>query len=351
MPAGLHADHRRANLCINMSAKSRSVPIVGITMGDAAGIGPEIVLKALTSGAFPKHLRCIVIGDGSVLRRMAAQLNLNISFRQFELEADIREGDVEVFDLENLPQQFQIGIDSALTGKSAAENVVAAVGLWKAGELDAIATAPISKKAISMGGFEFPGHTEFLAELTDTTEFAMSFFAGKLRVVLLSTHLPLISAIKLVKSETLVRLIEFSDRELRKLLGRSVRIAIAGLNPHASEGGMFGAEEEKEIAPAIALCRSKGIEVTGPYAPDTIFMRTHRGEFDACIAMYHDQATIAVKALSFGKGVNVTLGLPLVRTSVDHGTAYDIAGKGIADGSSMREAIVLAGELAWGRDL
>jgi 4-hydroxythreonine-4-phosphate dehydrogenase len=219
--------------------------------------------------------------------------------------------------------------------------------LWRSGRIDAIATAPISKNALALAGYKYPGHTEFLAELTGTSEFAMSFFAGPLRVVLLTTHLSLLDAISAVKQESLIRLIRFSSVQMRALLKRDVRIAVAGLNPHASEGGMFGDEEAEEIIPAIQRCRQEfGVDVSGPFSPDTIFLRGFRGEFDAVIACYHDQATIAVKCLSFGSAVNVTLGLPLIRTSVDHGTAFDIAGKGVADASSMKAAIETAVELA-----
>jgi 4-hydroxythreonine-4-phosphate dehydrogenase len=174
----------------------------------------------------------------------------------------------------------------------------------------------------------------------------MSFFGGDLRVVLLSTHVSLRNAIELITADRLADLIKFTSDQMSRLLGKRVSIAVAGLNPHASEGGMFGHEEESEISPAVKRCRDEyGIEVTGPYSPDTVFLRAARGEFDAVIALYHDQATIPVKSLSFGSAVNVTLGLPLVRTSVDHGTAFDIAGKGVADASSMKAAISLAGEL------
>jgi 4-hydroxythreonine-4-phosphate dehydrogenase len=218
--------------------------------------------------------------------------------------------------------------------------------MWRAGEIDAISTAPISKRSLAMGGYDHPGHTEFLAALTGTERFAMSFFADKLRVVLMSTHMPLIEAIRFVTTERLAWLIEFTDRQMSDLLGRKVTIAVAGINPHASENGMFGSEEAEFIEPAVAAARGKGIEVSGPYSPDTIFLRGFKGEFDAVIACYHDQATIPVKALSFGSGVNVTLGLPLIRTSVDHGTAFDIVGKKPADHSSMMAAIRLAAELA-----
>ena len=173
----------------------------------------------------------------------------------------------------------------------------------------------------------------------------MSFFAEKLRVVLVSTHVSLRNAIELVTTASLVDLIRFSDKTLPNLIGKRPKIAVAGINPHASEGGMFGNEEAEQISPAVEKCRNEGIDVAGPFSPDTIFLRGFRGEFDLVVACYHDQATIAVKSLSFGSSVNVTLGLPLIRTSVDHGTAFDIAGKGIADESSMKAAIKLAADL------
>ncbi|MFT3745656.1 MAG: 4-hydroxythreonine-4-phosphate dehydrogenase PdxA [Pyrinomonadaceae bacterium] len=329
-----------------MYSRNSELPIVGITMGDAAGIGPEIVLKALEDKTILVASRCVIIGDASFLRKTAAGLNATFQLTEFGEQAP---NSVEVFDLANLPEEFAIGIDAAATGKASAENIEAAIKLWKDGKIDAIATAPISKKAIHLGGYDFPGHTEFLAELTETKEFRMSFFAEGLRTVLLSTHLPILKAIDLIKKDNLVELIAFTNREMSKLLGRKVSIAVAGLNPHASEGGMFGGEEAAEITPAIEHCRSAlGIDASGPYSPDTIFLRGFKGDFDAVIALYHDQATIAVKSLSFGSGVNVTLGLPVIRTSVDHGTAYDIAGKGIAEASSMVSAIKLAGELVKG---
>lgn len=305
-------------------------------MGDAAGIGPEIVVKSLADMSLRSVCQPLVIGDAACLQKTAAHLGLST----------FDSGEVEIVDLANLPPGFEIGADNAVTGKASAENVEAAISLWKAKKIDAVCTAPISKKAINLGGYDFPGHTEFLATLTGTSEFAMSFFAGDLRVVLLSTHHSLRAAIALVTKQAVVDLIRFSNRELVRLLHRPVTIAVAGLNPHASEGGKFGREEHDEIIPAVNECKSAGINVSGPYSPDTIFLRAYKGDFDAVIALYHDQATIAVKCLSFGSGVNVTLGLPLTRTSVDHGTAYDIAGRGIADASSMSAAIRLAADLS-----
>src|ERR1043166_5283108 len=283
-------------------------PVIGITMGDAAGIGPEVVVKALTAESISSKCRCVIIGDAAVLGETSRSLN-----------CDIKSKDIEIFDLKNLPDRFDIGVDSPVTGRASAEYIEAAVRLWQERKIDAICTAPISKKALAMAGYDFPGHTELLASLTNAKKFAMSFFGGDLRVVLHSTHLSLREAIERVKKDSLIDLIEFSAGELGKLLGRTVRLAVAGLNPHASEGGMFGFEELREVKPAVDHCRSElNIDVSGPYSPDTIFLRGFNGEFDAVIALYHDQATIAVKSLAFGSAVNVTLGLPLVRTSVDH---------------------------------
>lgn len=324
-------------------------PIIGITIGDAAGIGPEVVIKALAEKNFVDNFHPVLIGDAAVLFKTADNLNLDFNAtvvgHNDNLSRNVEQ--TTIYDLNNLKQAFNFGEESEVTGRASAENIEAAVRLWREGKIDAVATAPISKKAIRLGGYDFPGHTEFLADLTGTKEFAMSFFAEKLRVVLLSTHISLTEAIQLVKTENLVRLIKFSAAALGRLLKKDVKIAVAGLNPHASESSLFGDEEAREILPAIEICRQDfGIDVSGAYSPDTIFLRAFRGEFDGVIACYHDQATIAVKCLSFGASVNVTLGLPLIRTSVDHGTAFDIAGKGIADASSMKSALTLAAKLA-----
>ena len=322
-----------------------TIPIVAVTMGDAAGIGPEIILKALSDPDLSKVSRNVVVGDAAVLEKTAKHLGLPLSFVPFADTPARPDEAVEVVDLANIAGSLAIGRESAEAGRASAEYIETAVRLWREKKVDAIATAPINKASLVLGGYNFPGHTEFLAKLTGTRKFAMSFFAERLRVVLLSTHLSLQSAIDLVTRKNLVGLIEFTDVEIGKLLHRKIRIAVAGLNPHASEGGLFGDEEQKEIIPAIKYCRDKGINVAGPFSPDTIFLRGFNGDFDAVVACYHDQATIAVKSLSFGSSVNVTLGLPLIRTSVDHGTAFDIAGRGVADASSMKAAIRLASEL------
>ncbi len=326
-----------------------NLPYVGITIGDPAGIGPEIVLKAISENDQRDVCRPMIIGDLRFLRQLAEEIDVRIEL--FDADAPANPDRpylaVPVIDLGNLREEFPRGIESEIAGKASAEYIVAAVDLWKSGKIDAIVTAPINKKALALGGYDYPGHTEFLAELTDTKDFAMSFFAGKLCVVLLSTHVSLRNAIALIKTDKLVDLIRFTEQKVSALLKRKIKIAVAGLNPHASEDGMFGNEEADEIIPAIEVCREKfGIDVVGPFSPDTIFLRGFEGEFDAVVSCYHDQATIAVKCLSFGASVNVTLGLPLIRTSVDHGTAYDIVGKNSADSSSLRSAIKLAAEFA-----
>jgi 4-hydroxythreonine-4-phosphate dehydrogenase len=329
-------------------------PIVGITMGDPAGIGPEIVLKAVADPSLARVCRPLIIGDLAFLRGQADLLAIEIDLYEYDVKAGLADSaGIAVRDLRNISEEgIAPGTETPQAGRAAAGYIIEAVDLWRNGVIEAIATAPINKKSLTDGGFDFPGHTEFLADLTETREFRMSFFAEDLRVVLLSTHLSLTDAIGRVKKGPLIELIRFSDRELSKLLGRKIKLAVAGLNPHASEHGMFGSEEADEIRPAVEACRMvHEIDVSGPFSPDTIFLRGYKGEFDAVISCYHDQATIAVKCLSFGKGVNVTLGLPLIRTSVDHGTAFDIAGKGLADHSSLLSAVALAADLCRvGRD-
>jgi 4-hydroxythreonine-4-phosphate dehydrogenase len=321
-------------------------PRLAITIGDAAGIGAEITLKALeqlTSSFVP-----VVIGDADFLLKCSRKFGLIHDFEVIRKNQSIPEiaDKPIIYDLQNLEKPIRFGVESASYGRAAAEYIQTAVRLCKENQVDAIVTAPISKKALQMAGYDFPGHTEFLAHLTGTKDFAMSFFAGNLRTVLLSTHLPLKEAIKLVKKKNLIKLIAFTDFEFRKLFYKKPKIAVAGLNPHASEKGMFGKEEYKEILPAIEYCREEyGIDVSGPYSPDTVFLRAFGGEFDFVVSCYHDQASIAVKCLAFGDAVNVTLGLPFIRTSVDHGTAFEIAGKGVADASSMIAAIRLARDL------
>ena len=318
-------------------------------MGDPAGIGPEVVLKAVAEEEVQRICIPVIVGDAQLLAHTARTLDLQSGYDIVRVGEPLPEqaSGPLIFHLDNINGVIEPGVESAAAGKAAGGYIEAAVELCAAGSVDAIATAPINKRSLFLGGYSFPGHTEFLAHLTGSEEFAMAFVAANLRIVLISTHVPLAEAIRLVKRELIVRTIHLTNRELKRWGIDRPRIAVAALNPHGAEGGLFGMEETSEIAPAVAECRNADdINVEGPYSADTVFLRASRGEFDAVIACYHDQAMIPVKCLSFGEAVNVTLGLPFIRTSVDHGTAFDIAGKGIAEHSSMVAAIKLAAELA-----
>jgi 4-hydroxythreonine-4-phosphate dehydrogenase len=323
-------------------------PRLGITMGDPAGIGPEVTLKAVINPEVLTICAPVIIGDAQYLARWARIFNLEAGFEVINpgtpLSAQLKLP--VVYNLNNVPGSIEMGKEQAACGQAAAEFIKAAVELCLRGELEAITTAPINKSALFLSGYSFPGHTEFLAHLTGTKDFAMAFISPSLRVALLTTHLPLAKAITCVKKSRLERLIRLVHREMIRYGIEQPRIAVAALNPHGAEGGLFGFEEAAEMIPAIESCRLQdGINVSGPFSGDTIFLRASRGEFDIVISCYHDQGLIPVKCLSFGEAVNVTMGLPFIRTSVDHGTAFDIAGQGKADPSSMIAAIKLAVEL------
>ncbi len=329
----------------------RRRPRIGITMGDPAGIGPEVVLKAAAEESVRRACLPVIVGDAQLLAHTARKLNLQCGYevvRRDEPWPDSLDDspDPLVFHLDNISANIEPGVESGAAGRASAEYIEAAVELCGAGRLDAISTAPINKRALFLGGYSFPGHTEFLAHLTGSRDCAMAFVAANLRIVLISTHVPLAEAIRLVERERIERVVRLADRELRRWGIDAPRIAVAALNPHGAEGGLFGVEESSEILPAVESCRAAGLDARGPYSADTVFLRASRGEFDAVVSLYHDQAMIPVKCLSFGEAVNVTLGLPFIRTSVDHGTAFDIAGRGVAEHSSMVAAILLAAELS-----
>ena len=324
-------------------------PRVGITSGDPAGIGPEIVLKAVASSEVRSMTAPVIIGPANELRRQALELGLMCEYpaaSEIQLASRVPDGPV-IYDTGDVQEPIARGTLSGAAGRAAITAIEAGVTLCLNHRLDAIATAPINKEALKLAGSPFPGHTEMLASLCGARESLMCFFAGDLKVFLLTIHLSLADAIAAITKERVASAIVLADRELRRFGIARPRIAVAGLNPHAGENGLFGSEEAREIAPAIAECRANhNIEVSGPFPADTLFVRAARGEFDAVAACYHDQGLIPVKCLAFGKAVNVTLGLPIIRTSVDHGTAFDIAGRGVADPGSMIEAIILAARLA-----
>ncbi len=286
-----------------------NLPRIAVTVGDPAGIGPEIAAKAAEDPRVTSVCTPVLFGPAGLAR-------------------------------------FPPGRLSAEAGRAAYDAIVEAVAAVTAGGVDALATAPISKEAFAMAGLPWRGHTELLAHLTGAPFVAMMFHADAIRVVLATIHVPLAEVPRLLTRALLEQVIRLTARELPRFGFAEPRLAVCGLNPHAGEGGVLGHEEQRVMGPAIAACRADGIAVSGPYPADTVFVRATRGECDAVIACYHDQGLIPVKLLAFGKAVNVTLGLPIIRTSVDHGTAFDIAGTGVADHGSLVEAIRLAARLA-----
>lgn len=326
------------------------LPIIAITSGDAGGIGPEILLKASGREEFMETCRPLIIGSWRVLQEAARRLKLPLEMRRARVEdwQPLPRGVVTVLDMDNLgPEWVFRGQPCPETGRAAAECILKAVDLALAGEVDAIATAPLNKEGLNLAGYAYPGHTELLAELTQTTDYAMMMVGGELRVVLVTTHLPLREVSAALSREKIVRIIRLANRSVSTLFGVArPRIAVAALNPHAGEGGLFGREELDHIAPAIEEACSLGIEACGPYPADTLFQPQRSREFHAMVVMYHDQGLIPVKMAAFGNAVNVTLGLPIIRTSVDHGTAYDIVGRGAANPASLLTAVRLAVQMA-----
>ena len=284
-----------------------SLPRIAITAGDPAGIGPEIAEKAAADPRVRAVCDPLIYGSES---------------------------------------RFEPGQLSAAAGQAAYEAIVRAVRDAEAGGVSAIATAPISKKALALAGLPWRGHTDMLAALTNTREVAMMFHSSRLRVVLATIHIPLADVPAALTLPAVLGVIALTAREMPKFNLSDPRLALAGLNPHAGEQGVIGQEEERVLGPAVNLSREKGIDITGPWPGDTVFLRAVQGEFDVVIACYHDQGLIPVKLMAFGEAVNVTLGLPIIRTSVDHGTAFDIAGRAVANPESMVQAVLLAARLA-----
>ncbi len=291
---------------------SASLPRIGITVGDPAGIGPEIARKAAADAAVLAVCEPVLYGPAT----------------DDELRA------------------FQPGQISADAARAAYDAIVRAVGDASAGRIHAVATAPINKEGFAAAGLRWKGHTDLLAELTGAPRVAMMFYAEALRVVLATVHIALAEVPRALTRDLVEGTIDLTARELPRFGYATPKIAVAGLNPHAGEHGVIGREDDEVLAPAIVTMRQRGVDVQGPFPADTVFVRASRGEFDAVVACYHDQGLIPVKLLAFGRAVNVTLGLPIVRTSVDHGTAYDIAGRGVADPSSLIEAVKLAARLS-----
>jgi 4-hydroxythreonine-4-phosphate dehydrogenase len=329
-------------------------PFIGVTMGDPAGVGPEITCKMFAEKGIYDYCRPLVIGDGGCLSEgmKVGKVRLELNSIRRVKEGKFVPGTIDIIDLHNVDlSRLKMGQPQAMAGKACVEYIQKAVELATAGEIDAIVTGPINKKAMNMGGYKYSGHTELLADLTKTKDFAMLLVTGPLKVIHVSTHVSLAEAIRRVKKKRVETVIKLANQALKEMGVPRPRIAVAGLNPHAGEDGMFGDEEIRVIAPAIESAKKGGIDVSGPIAPDTIFMRAKNGEYDVVVAMYHDQGHIAIKMLGFQLGVNVSIGLPIIRTSVDHGTAYRRAGLrlGTGDASSLIEATKLAAQMAMGR--
>lgn len=328
-------------------------PLLAITLGDPAGIGPEIILKAMTHSQVHEICRPLVIGDRRILKRAASWLGSPLPPVEEVASPSAgvyAAGTLALLDLHNAdPQEIPVGQVRAAAGRAAVEYVFRACDLALAREVDAIVTAPLNKSAMHQAGFPYPGHTELLAERTGAERISMLLVGPKLRVVHVSTHVSLAEAIRRVTTERVLEVIGLAERSCHALGIPHPRIAVAGLNPHASENGLFGAQEAEQVQPAIELARQKGWDVSDPQPPDTVFLRATQGHYDVVVAMYHDQGHIPMKLLAFDSGVNVSIGLPIIRTSVDHGTAFDIAGTGVAREESLLSAIDVAVQMARAR--
>ena len=339
------------------------LPLVALTMGDVAGVGPEVIARAWEDSPLRALVRPFVVGSRPVLERALACVGVRASVQSITQpeEADASERVIPCLDpsrddLSKVPP----GKVDPRAGRAAYDFLVTAIDLALAGRIDAITTLPLNKEALHAGGVNHPGHTEILAERCGVSDHAMMLYMGAndgslgdgLGVLHVTLHVALRSVFSMITEESVGSKIRLADRALRPLTGgRRPRISVAALNPHAGEAGLFGDEEIRIIAPAVARAREAGLDVTGPVAADTLFARALRGEFDAVIAMYHDQGHVALKTLGFDRAVNVTLGLPIVRTSVAHGTAYDIAWTGRAETASLIEAVRVAARIAaWRRN-
>lgn len=324
-------------------------PVLGITMGDAAGIGAEIIVKSLADKHLYEIAQPIVIGDKKMMQRaldlLQSPLKINVVTNLDNLNA--KYGTIDLIDLDNVPADLIYSQVDPRAGKAAYEYVEKAVQYAMANKIQAVVTAPLNKEALHAGGKMFPGHTEILAQLSGTKDYSMMLVSEKLRVIHVTTHVQLRKACDLVKKERVLTVIKLADENAKMLGFKQPRVAVAGLNPHSGENGMFGDEDRKEIVPAVEAAKQLGINASGPIPPDTVFHRAaNLNEFDIVVVMYHDQGHIPIKLLGFDTGVNVTVGLPFIRTSVDHGTAFPIAGKGIADSKSMTESLYLAAQMA-----
>lgn len=319
-------------------------------MGDPAGIGPEVIIKAFLSGKFTHSFRPLVIGDKKVMDYYLDLLGIqDIKTIAISEPEEWIDGAIPILEQNALIGEWTPGRVSANCGEAAFRYIDRSIELAKANRIDAAVTCPINKEAMKMAGYNYPGHTEIYAEKTATENFTMMFKLKEVSVVHVTTHCSLREAIDLVKKERVLKNIQLLNNSLKSLGIEKPDIAVAGLNPHAGENGLFGTEDMEHIVPAIEEAREMGINASGPYPPDTVFMKAFKGEFHGVVAMLHDHGFVALKSLDFEQGVNITVGLPIIRTSVGHGTAFDIAGKNRAGESSLLAAIDAAERMAHSR--
>ncbi|TXN30947.1 4-hydroxythreonine-4-phosphate dehydrogenase PdxA [Lacisediminihabitans profunda] len=324
-----------------------ALPIIAVTMGDGAGVGPEISLAAAVDNSLALDAEIIIVGDTNRLRQAAQILGISAEIVSIDGVDDYRAGRVNVIDLGLLPQDLPWGQLSAVAGDAAFHYVRVACGLAMAGQVNAICTAPLNKEALHAAGHRYPGHTELLAALTNTPEVSMLLSTPKVKVIHVTTHLGLIDAVARIEPGLVERTIRRGWSAMRASGVERPRIGVCAINPHAGENGLFGyGEEAEKIAPAIELLKAEGMDVHGPLPADTAFFLAGRGDYDLIVAMYHDQGHGPVKVLGIEAGTNITVGLPVIRTSVDHGTAFDIAGTGRVDTRSMIEALRQAIDLS-----
>jgi 4-hydroxythreonine-4-phosphate dehydrogenase len=338
-------------------------PIIGITMGDPASIGPEIAIKALLNPALYETCRPLLVGDAGVFNHIIELLKLDARINAI---SDVKEAVfeyrvIDVYDLQNVDlSQLEFGRISAMAGEASFQAVKKVIELALAGELDATVTGPINKKSVNEAGHHYAGHTEIYAHYTHTSKYAMLLVEESMRVIHVSTHVSLRQACDLVKKDRIIQVIELLYNGLKQLNVDNLKIGIAGLNPHAGDSGLFGTEDDEEILPAVLEAKKMGYDVDGPVPADTLFSKAATGHYGGIVAMYHDQGHIPFKLTGFKwnaekkqmdsvKGVNITMGLPIIRTSVDHGTAFEIAGKGVASADAMTLAIEAAVQLSKNR--
>lgn len=328
------------------------LPKIGITMGDPTGIGPEVIVKSYLDSKVTKECIPVVLGDANVMKKTITSLHAKLEVSVISVD-DIKSlkpnsKSIYIVKLSNLdPVRLKIGRPDKIAGKMMVTYIKEAVRLAMNGSISAMVTAPINKAAINNAGFGYPGHTELLAEITRTEDYCMMLVGKKLKVSLVTTHLPIREIPNMITPGMIFKTVKLTYEALVDYFGiKNPKIAVVALNPHAGEEGLFGVEEKELIIPGIKKAESMGIQVFGPLPADTAFHFAYKGKYDVVVGIYHDQALIPIKMINFDDSVNVTLGLPIVRTSVDHGTAYDIAGKGIASPESMIAAITLAGKIA-----